>query len=236
MKSDDLVKKLEERIGYHFLNEKLAVEALTHSSYAFERKINKIACNERLEFLGDAVLEQISSVYIFRRFPDMPEGKMSRLRAALVCEDALSVCDERIGLGELLLLGKGEDACGGRKKPSVTSDAFEAVIGAMYLDGGYEAAKTFIEREVLTGAEDKAGRNDPKSALQELVQASGKGKVEYCVVSESGPEHDKTFIVEVSLDGTVQGRGEGHNKKAAEKAAAAKALEHLKSNRERNRK
>ena len=227
MNSAELSGKLSERIGYRFKNADLAVEALTHSSYAYERKINKIACNERLEFLGDAVLEQISSDYIFHRYPDMPEGKMSRLRAALVCEEALSACAERIGLGELLLLGKGEDAGGGRKKASVTSDAYEAVIGAMYLDGGLGAAKTFVEREVLSGIEEKLGGSDPKSALQEKVQGLNLGKIEYRVIAQSGPEHDKTFQVEVLVDGKVMGSGCGHNKKNAEKAAAGEALKKI---------
>jgi len=224
MNEAELANRLSECTGYPFQNTSLAVEALTHSSYAFERKINKIACNERLEFLGDAVLEQISSDRIFRQFPEMPEGKMSRLRAALVCEEALSVCAERIGLGDLLLLGKGEDACGGRKKASVTSDALEAVIGAIYLDGGIDAARCFVERVVLSDIKEKAGAGDPKSTLQEKVQAEGNGRIEYRVISESGPEHDKTFLVEVRVDGNVLGQGEGHNKKSAEKAAAADAL------------
>lgn len=230
VKIDELVGMLQERIGYRFRDEGLAIEALTHSSYAFERKINKIACNERLEFLGDAVLEQISSEFIFRHYPKMPEGKMSRLRASLVCEEALSACAEKIGLGELLLLGKGEEAGGGRKKASVTSDAYEAVIGAMYLDGGLDAARTFVEREVLSDIEGRVNVNDPKSALQERVQSLGDGKIEYRVVSESGPEHDKTFLVEVSIDGRVMGSGSGHNKKGAEKEAAAQALKKMNEN------
>ena len=220
---------LEERIGYTFSDKTLLRTALTHSSYAHERKINKIECNERLEFLGDAVLEQISSVHIFKNHPKMPEGQMSKLRAAMVCETALAKCAKKIGLGDLIFLGRGEEGSGGRSKPSVTSDAYEALIGALFLDGGPEVAKEFVEREVLQ-EEPSVQVVDPKTQLQELAQAKSLGAVSYELIEESGPEHDKIFVVRVHVGDTIQGNGSGHNKKSAEKAAAAEALENIKRN------
>ncbi len=227
MNDQERLRQLEERIAYTFTDKTLLRTALTHSSYAHERKINKVECNERLEFLGDAVLEQISSDHIFRKHPQMPEGQMSKLRASLVCETALAGCAAKIGLGELLYLGRGEEASGGRTKPSVTSDAYEALIGAMYLDGGIETAKVFVEREVLS--EEPIDRVvDAKTALQELTQAMGLGTVTYRLISESGPEHAKEFLVAVIVAGEEMGQGIGRNKKSAEKAAADVALKKLK--------
>ncbi|MBR5420034.1 MAG: ribonuclease III [Lachnospiraceae bacterium] len=202
-------------------------QALTHSSYAHERRINKVECNERLEFLGDAVLELISSKYLFARYPRMPEGDLSRLRASLVCEPALAECAQRLGLGSLLYLGKGEEAGGGREKASVTSDACEALIGAIFLDGGMEEAARFVERELLKDSDAHVREKDPKTALQEMIQAGGGGSVEYRLLREEGPEHDKRFYVEVSIRGEACGEGVGKNKKSAEKDAAAKALKYL---------
>ena len=227
MNEQERLTLLEERIGYIFQDKILLRTALTHSSYAHERKINKIECNERLEFLGDAVLEQISSEYIYKEHPKMPEGQMSKLRASLVCEPALAECAKAIGLGELIFLGRGEEAGGGRTKPSVTSDAYEALLGAMYLDGGIGPVKAFVEREVLS-REPQVQITDAKTALQEMAQAKGLGTVSYELVEESGPEHDKIFVVEVLLNGEVRGRGTGRNKKSAEKAAAAVAIKNLK--------
>ncbi len=227
MNDQERLRQLEERIAYTFTDKTLLRTALTHSSYAHERKINKVECNERLEFLGDAVLEQISSDHIFRKHPQMPEGQMSKLRASLVCETALAGCAAKIGLGELLYLGRGEEASGGRTKPSVTSDAYEALIGAMYLDGGIDTAKVFVEREVLS--EEPIDRVvDAKTALQELTQAMGLGTVTYRLISESGPEHAKEFLVAVIVAGEEMGQGIGRNKKSAEKAAADVALKKLK--------
>ena len=227
MNEQERLALLEERIGYTFRDKTLLRTALTHSSYAHERKINKVECNERLEFLGDAVLEQISSDYIYRHHPKMPEGQMSKLRASLVCETALAECAKKIGLGELLFLGRGEEGSGGRTKPSVTSDAYEAVIGAMYLDGGIDPARKFVEREVLSQeAMDRVV--DAKTALQELAQSKGMGTATYILLEERGPEHDKEFSVAVQIAGEELGRGIGRNKKSAEKAAAAIALEKLK--------
>lgn len=227
MNEQERLAVLEERIGYVFSDKTLLRTALTHSSYAHERKINKVECNERLEFLGDAVLEQISSDHIFRKHPKMPEGQMSKLRASLVCESALAECAKKIGLGEMLFLGRGEEASGGRTKPSVTSDAYEAVIGAMYLDGGIEPVRKFVVQEVLSQeAMDRVV--DAKTALQELAQAKGLGTVTYTLISEDGPEHAKEFTVGVQIAGKEMGQGVGRNKKSAEKAAAAVALDKIK--------
>ena len=221
------IKRIEERTGYEFSDKNLPLTALTHSSYANERKINLTECNERLEFLGDAVLEMISSAFIYRKYPDMPEGKMSRLRAALVCEGALAEAALKIDLKEEILLGKGERLTGGALKPSVISDAFEALIGAIYLDGGYIPASAFVEKFVLDDTDKFINENDPKSALQEYLQTGGAVNIEYSVTGISGPDHDKVFEVEVKLNGEVLGTGSGRKKKDAEKAAAASALEKL---------
>lgn len=221
------VDRLESAINYRYKNRELAMEALTHSSYANERKLNKIACNERLEYLGDAVLELVTSDYIYRNYPDMPEGKMSRLRADLVCEGSLSESAAMIGLGKLILLGVGEEHCGGRDKPSVTSDAFEAVIGSLYLDGGMVAAKKFIDEYVLNDVEKHSEASDPKSALQELVQAGKLGTILYKVTNETGPEHARECTVDVLINDRVYGTGKGRNKKTAEKNAAKAAVGRL---------
>lgn len=216
---------LEQNIGYHFKQQAYLQEALTHSSYANERKINKIECNERLEFLGDAVLEMISSKYLFLQYPKMPEGDLSKVRASLVCEDALALVAKRIGLGDCILLGKGEEAGGGREKPSVTSDALEAVIGAIFLDGGLEAAEAFIHSFVLCEVEKHLEFRDSKSLLQEMIQQrNNQDVISYKVVGEEGPEHAKTFTVEVYINEQLCGRGQGKTKKAAEKAAAKQAI------------
>ena len=225
------IKKIEEEIAYVFSDKSLPLRALTHSSYANERKINVTECNERLEFLGDAVLELVSSTLIYKKYPDMPEGRMSRLRAALVCESALSDCASGIGLKDLILLGKGERATGGAMKPSVISDAFEALIGAIYLDGGYEAAASFVERFVLDDTDSFVNENDPKSALQEYLQTDGAVNIEYTVTDVRGPDHDRVHEVEVRVNGKVCGTGTGRKKKDAEKAAAAAALENIKNDR-----
>ena len=230
MNEESRITELEEKIDYHFQNRELIREALTHSSYANERKIRKIECNERLEFLGDAILEQQTSIFLFRQYAKMPEGQLSKLRAALVCETALARVAEKLGLGALLFLGKGEDAQGGRKKPSLTSDAVEALIGALYLDGGEEAAHAFIMRYVLVDVKEKEKESmDYKSRLQELIQAENHGTISYRVTGEYGPEHEKVFEVELAVNQKVISTGRGKNKKAAEQAAAHAALEQLKT-------
>ncbi len=219
---------LEERIGYRFHNIALLKQALTHSSYTNEQKINKQKNYERLEFLGDAVLELVSSEFLFHARPEMPEGEMTKTRASMVCEPSLAFCAADLELGQFLLLGKGEESTGGRKRDSITSDVMEAVIGAIFLDGGMEPAKSFINRFILSDLEDKQLFYDSKTNLQELVQGTLKKEIHYESVGEYGPEHDKTFMVEVHINGEKIGSGEGRTKKAAEQRAAYEALLKLK--------
>jgi len=215
---------LENRIGYHFRNIALLKQALTHSSFTNEQKINKTQDYERLEFLGDAVLELVSSEFLYREHPSVPEGRLTKMRASMVCEPALAFCAKDLELGKFIRLGKGEESTGGRERDSITSDAMEAVIGAIYLDGGMEPAKTFINRFILSDLDNKVLFYDSKSNLQELIQGSLKKEFHYEVLQESGPEHDKTFVVEVLMDQVSIGRGTGRTKKAAEQQAAYEAL------------
>lgn len=215
---------LEERIGYHFQKIALLKQAVTHSSYTNEQKINKANHYERLEFLGDAVLELVSSEFLYREHPEVPEGELTKMRASMVCEPSLAFCARDLELGQFMLLGKGEESTGGRKRDSITSDAMEAVIGAIYLDGGMEPAKEFIYRFILSDLEDKQLFYDSKTNLQELIQGKLKQEFHYVLIDESGPEHDKTFVVEVHMEGEILGRGSGRTKKAAEQQAAYKAL------------
>ena len=215
---------LENRIGYHFGNIALLKQALTHSSFTNEQKINKTKDYERLEFLGDAVLELVSSEFLYREHPDVPEGRLTKMRASMVCEPSLAFCAKDLELGKFIRLGKGEESTGGRNRDSITSDAMEAVIGAIYLDGGMEPAKTFINRFILSDLDNKVLFYDSKSNLQELIQGSLKKEFHYEVLEESGPEHDKTFVVEVLMEQTSIGRGTGRTKKAAEQQAAYEAL------------
>jgi len=215
---------LEKRLGYCFRNPVLLKQAITHSSYTNEQKINKYGHYERLEFLGDAVLELVSSEYLFHTHKEMPEGELTKMRASMVCEPSLAFCARDLELGEFLLLGKGEENTGGRKRDSITSDAMEAVIGAIYLDGGMEEARAFINRYILSDIEDKKLFYDSKTNLQELIQGKLKKEFRYELIEESGPEHDKTFEVEVRMEDAVIGRGSGRTKKAAEQQAAYEAL------------
>lgn len=228
---DKKLEKLQEIIGYQFQRPGLLAHALTHSSYANERHWDKTRCNERLEFLGDAVLELVSSNFLYHQFPDMPEGEMTKLRASLVCEPTLAYCAEEIPLGDYLYLGKGEDQTGGRKRPSVVSDAMEAVIGAIFLDGGLANAKEFICRFVLNDIEHKKLFYDSKTILQEMVQGQDMGELAYRLIEESGPDHNKSYVVEACIGGKDAGRGKGHTKKAAEQEAAYQALLGLKGKR-----
>lgn len=212
--------KLEQVIGYEFKNQRLLTHALTHSSYANEKHWDKTKCNERLEFLGDAVLELLSSDFLFKNYASMPEGEMTKLRASLVCEPTLAFCAETISLGDYLLLGKGEDQTGGRKRPSVVSDAMEAMIGAIYLDGGLANAKEFVHRFILNDIEHKQLFYDSKTILQEIVQAEFKDGLVYELLKEDGPDHNKTFEVCVKIGNRVIGHGTGRTKKAAEQVAA----------------
>lgn len=221
------LEELENRIGYRFRDKSLLRQALTHSSYANEQRINKLKNYERLEFLGDAVLELISSDFLFHENPRMPEGKLTKLRSSMVCEPALAYCARDLELGKYMLLGKGEEASGGRKRDSITSDGMEAVIGALYLDGGLSAAHDFIHRFVLSDLENKILFYDSKTVLQELLQAGGGGSFCYDLLGEEGPDHEKSFLVEAKLDGRVIGRGQGRTKKAAEQQAAYEAIKTL---------
>lgn len=222
------VEELQKRIGYTFQNPMLLKQAITHSSFTNEQKINKYGDYERLEFLGDAVLELVSSEFLFGLQPPVPEGTMTKLRASYVCEVALAFCARDLLLGNFIRLGKGEEQNGGRKRDSIISDVMEALIGAMYIDGGMEQAKTFIHRFILSDLEDKQLFYDSKSILQETVQKTYHAQITYEILREAGPEHDKEFVVQVLLDGKPLGSGEGHSKKAAEQKAAYEALLQLK--------
>ena len=215
---------LEERIGYQFRDKALLKQALTHSSFTNEQKINRAKNYERLEFLGDAVLELVSSEFLFKEYPEVPEGELTKQRASMVCEPSLAFCARDLELGEFIRLGKGEESTGGRGRDSITSDAMEAVIGAIYLDGGMDGAKAFIDRFILSDLEDKQLFYDSKSNLQELVQGKFKKELSYELLEESGPEHDKTFRAAVRMEGKVLGEGQGRTKKAAEQQAAYRAL------------
>ena len=210
---------LEEIIGYQFKNENLLLTALTHTSYANESR-TPVRHNERLEFLGDSVLQIVSADYLFHAF-DRPEGELTRTRASLVSEDALFQFAQEIHLGEFLRLGKGEERCGGRTRPSVVSDAFEALIAALYLDGGMEVAKNFILPFITEG---KNAEEDYKTRLQEVVQANPEEKLRYVLEGETGPDHDKRFVVGVYLNSNRVALGEGRSKKSAEQHAAREAL------------
>ena len=224
----DRVKELEQKIGYVFKDKSLIERALMHSSYTNEKHLKKYECNERLEFLGDAVLELVSSAYLFNEFPKVSEGELTKTRASMVCEPSLAMCARDIGLGDYLLLGKGEEATGGRKRDSITSDAMEALIGAIYLDGGFTNAKEFIHRFILTDLEDKKLFYDSKTILQEIVQAEKLGEIEYHLIGEEGPDHNKSFSVELTIRGRSYGKGKGRTKKAAEQQAAYEAIHVLK--------
>ena len=222
------LEMLEQRIGYTFQNKALLKQALTHSSYSNERKINKLMNYERLEFLGDAVLELVSSAFLFTANPTMPEGQLTKTRASMVCEPALAFCARDIELGRFIYLGKGEELTGGRKRDSITSDVVEAVIGAISIDSGFEDAKSFIERFILSDLENKQLFYDSKTVLQEIIQSMGKSTFEYELLEEKGPDHDKEFVVEARLDGKKIGEGVGRTKKAAEQKAAYQAILTLK--------
>ena len=223
------LKELEKKISYSFSDEGLLKHAMTHSSYVNEKRLKKTDCNERLEFLGDAVLELVSSEYLFFENPKMPEGELTKLRASMVCEKALAFCARDLDLGDFLLLGKGEDATGGRKRDSITSDALEALIGAIYLDGGFANAKEFILNHVLNDLEGKRLFYDSKTILQELVQGNSEKRICYELVGEVGPDYNKSFQVEVRIGDTTYGQGIGRTKKAAEQEAAYQAILKLKN-------
>ncbi len=217
---------LQKKLGYKFNNIKLLENALTHSSYANEVR-NGLTSNERLEFLGDSVLSVIVADYLFSNYKDIPEGELTKLRASLVCEKSLCVFSRELEIGKFLLLGKGEEKGGGRERDSILADAFEAVLAAIYLDGGMEIARQFVLNFVKAELENKAkdGFKDYKTALQEIIQRNPEESVTYILKSESGPDHNKVFEVEVHLNSNVIGVGSGKNKKQAEQMAAKQALE-----------
>ena len=221
------MEKLEEKLGYTFQNRALLENALTHSSYANENKHTGAQSNERLEFLGDSVLGMVTADYLYRVHPDLPEGDLTRTRAALVCEGSLVEVAQQLELGTYLKLGKGEDAGGGRERPSIVADAVEAVLAAVYLDGGIGSARKIIQRFILDREEEKSGSRDYKTALQELVQRESGQVLKYRLTGEEGPDHDKRFFVEVDLNGTPVGSGKGHSKKEAEQMAAKAAIAKL---------
>ena len=218
------MERLEQIIGYTFRNKKLLKQALTHSSYANEKKLGKLGCNEVLEFLGDAVVELASSDVLYAKFPKIPEGELTKKRASLVCEPSLAYCARQFDLPKYLLLGRGEDMTGGRMRDSIVSDATEALLGAIYLDGGFEKAREFVLKFILNDMEHKQLFYDSKTILQELVQEKGRQTVEYVLTKETGPDHNKQFSVDVLINGTPAGSGTGHTKKAAEQAAAYQAI------------
>ncbi len=224
-KACEQMKELMDTIQYHFRDEELLKTALTHSSYANEVK-KGTPYNERLEFLGDSVLSIVVSDYLFLHYKHLPEGELTKLRASLVCERTLCEFARSIRLGDYMLLGKGEDASGGRERPSILSDAFEALIAAIYLDGGIESAREFVLGFIKQQLETKKSVpfKDYKTALQEIIQQNKEESVSYCLVEESGPDHDKRFTVEVRLNSNVIGRGVGRSKKDAEQQAAKEAL------------
>ena len=227
MTQEYTLEELEQKIGYRFKDRRLLKQALTHSSYANEQKINKLKDYERLEFLGDAVLELVSSDFLFHENPQMPEGKLTKLRSSMVCEPALAYCAKDLQLGNYMLLGKGEEATGGRNRDSITSDAMEAVIGALYLDDGFQTAHDFIHRFVLSDLENKILFYDSKTVLQELIQTEAGSRFSYELKGEAGPDHNKEFLVDAVLNEQVIGSGRGRTKKAAEQQAAYEAIMYL---------
>ncbi|MFA9465754.1 MAG: ribonuclease III [Velocimicrobium sp.] len=224
------LKNFQDTIKYYFNNQNLLKQALMHSSYANEKHMNKLANNERLEFLGDAVLELVSSEYIYGKNKLMHEGELTKLRASMVCEPTLAMCAKEINLGDYLLLGKGEDATGGRYRNSILSDALEATIGAIYLDGGFTNAKEFINHFILDDMDNKKLFYDSKTILQEIIQGMSKEVLCYQLVGEEGPDHNKKFTIEAMLGDEKLSVGVGRTKKSAEQQAAYKAILELQAN------
>ena len=218
------LRDLEKKIGYRFQEFSLLEHAMRHSSFCNEQKMDKLQNNERMEFLGDAVLELVTSEFLFTKYPKMPEGEATRKRASMVCEQTLALCAKELELGSYLFLGKGEELTGGRDRASVTSDALEALIGAIYLDGGFTNAKEFIEKFVLNGIEEKQLFFDSKTIFQEMMQSITTESIHYELVKEEGPDHCKTFTIELFVGNRSAGCGSGKSKKAAEQAAAYDAI------------
>ena len=221
------MEALEEKLGYRFTNRALLENALTHSSYANENRGRGARSNERLEFLGDSVLGMVTADYLYRAHPDLPEGDLTRTRAALVCEGSLVEVARQLNLGAYLKLGRGEEAGGGRERPSIVADAVEAVLAAVYLDGGIGSARRLIQHFILDREEEKSASRDYKTALQELIQRQSGQVLAYRLTGAQGPDHAKVFSVEVDLNGATVGRGQGRSKKEAEQMAAKAAIEKL---------
>ena len=220
------MESLEAKLGYTFRDRALLENALTHSSYANENK-GELGSNERLEFLGDSILGMVTADYLYKKHPGLPEGDLTRTRAALVCEESLVEVADQLGLGAYLKLGRGEESGGGRERPSIRADAVEAVLAAVFLDGGLVEARKIVQRFILDKEAEKGASRDDQPALQELVQRESGQVLTYCPVGESGPDHAKVFTVAVELNGKEIGRGEGHSKKEAEQMAAKAAMERL---------
>ena len=217
--------EIEKSIGYTFKNKKLLEKALTHTSYAYE---NKVESNEKLEFLGDSILEFISSKYIYSKYPNLKEGEMTKVRATVVCEESLHKVAKLHGFSDFLKLGKSEQLSGGKNRPAILADSVEAVIAAIYLDGGLEPVDKFIVENLsneIEMATKHVGIRDYKTVLQEKLQEHGEVKIEYQIISEKGPDHDKIFEAQVSCDGRILAKGKGKSKKEAHMSAAKKALE-----------
>ncbi len=219
MIDDAKLNELEKSIGYTFKDKSLLKLALTHSSYSNELKINKYGNYERLEFLGDAVLELTTSQFFYMEYPDKKEGELTRIRSSMVCEPALAFCARQFNLQEYILLGKGEETTGGRDRDSIISDVLEAVLGAVYLDGGFDCADAFVKKHILTDLENKQLFYDAKTILQEKMQKQGKS-LSYELIEEKGPDHDKTFVIAAIIDGVQCSTGSGKSKKQAEQHAA----------------
>ena len=222
------LEKLEESIGYKFNNKSLLIKSLTHTSYAFE---NKVESNEKLEFLGDSILEFISSKYLYENYPKLKEGEMTKVRADIVCEKSLHKIAKKHNFSDFLYLGKSEKSCNREVRPAIMADSVEALIAAIYFDGGLEKAEKFIIENLKEAAEDASrhvGQKDYKTVLQEILQKDGEVKIEYLIIKEQGPDHDKLFSAEVKCNNKVLAQGEGKTKKAAEMEAAKKAIEELK--------
>lgn len=228
----ETILKFEEKIGYKFEQPDLLITALTHSSYSNENRLKKYECNERLEFLGDAVLELVSSEYIYGENPTKPEGDLTRIRASYVCEPTLALCARELDLGDFILLGKGEDLTGGRERDSILSDTLEATIGAVYLDGGFERAREYIHEHILKDIENKKLFYDSKTILQEIVQGE-RLELEYELLKEEGPDHDKSFTVAVNIGGKRATTATGRTKKKAEQSAAYQAILKLGADKKR---
>ncbi|MDF2593754.1 MAG: ribonuclease [Clostridia bacterium] len=228
-----LFEKIQEKIGYHFKSIEVLKQSLTHSSYANEHRNHLFRDNERLEFLGDAILDLIISEYLFKKHAQMPEGDLSKVRASIVCEASLAKTAKVVGLGQYILLGKGEEMTGGRERASILADAFEALTGGIFLDGGFDEAKKFLANSLIHQVEKITSLEefytDYKTVLQENIQKESNIPISYEVVSEEGPDHDKNFHVEVYHGTSCLGKGTGKSKKEAEQDAAKKALNNLKN-------